>query len=436
MSKLDFARCWWVVDLLGTIVPRRRSQTQSEGVPNFTREVSGAPVGQASGVVESLNEVRCGGGRVAADRLRVLFDARPVNPGLTGIGRYAMNVLLALDCASGVEVSALISPAGARMLPGLRRVELLEVEHDKPGWSEFGLPDLLASRGIGVYHSPLFVLPSVRPCACIPTVHDVIPRSRPDLSPPEFCAFFEANVDRALRSATAVLTVSEFSRADIVRHFPEAAAKTKVVYQPVGRQFRRARNEEVRRRTERCGVDPGFVLYAGAIDRRKGLEVLLDAWQLLRKTGATPPLVVAGGPSGGGLDLGSEVTSRGLASTVRWVGRVSDEELVGLYSGAAAFVFPSLYEGFGLPVLEAMACGAPVVTTTSSSLPEVAGESAILVPPESPGELANAIRRLLSEPSLGRELVEKGARRAAQFTLEATAAALEPVYRAALEKPR
>ena len=140
-------------------------------------------------------------------------------------------------------------------------------------------------------------------------------------------------------------------------------------------------------------------------------------------------LILVGGPSGDGFDLQAEIESRSLTNVVRQVGRVSDEVLAGLYRNAGVFVFPSLYEGFGLPVVEAMASGTPVVASNSSSIPEVAGEAALLVDPLNPARIAEAIASLLQDKGLRASLVQKGRARAAHFSLESQAHRLCDLYR-------
>lgn len=303
-------------------------------------------------------------------------------------------------------------------------------------WSSLELPDLLARLDADVFHSPLFVLPSVRPCACVATIHDVIPRARPDLTSADFSNFFEASVPHAIQAAARIVTVSEFSKGDILRYFPDAAGKVEVVYQPIAPQFRQLAPDEARRHLGVLGLDPGFALFVGAIDRRKGLVFLLDAWALLPASGARPLLVIAGAPSGDALNLNTEVAQRGLGKRVRLLGRVSDDHLPALYGGASAFIFPTLYEGFGLPVLEAMACGTPVVTTGCSSLPEVSGGAAVLVAPESARELADGIQRILSDRALAADLKRRGLLRAAEFSLECQARQMRSLYEAVAREAR
>ena len=367
---------------------------------------------------------------MTAGTLRVVVDARPVNPGLTGIGRYAMGLLHSLDLVGGhVEVSAVIGPEGAEMMSGLQRVGLIVAERAGEEWTHRDLPDLLRRMKAHVLHSPLFVLPRAPGCACVTTIHDVIPRARPDLSSREFNAFFEAHAPRAARESARVVTPSEFSARDIERHLPEAAGRTVVILEPVGEQFRRPEPERMTRVLRGLGLDAGYVLFVGSLDRRKGMVTLLDAWSILVREGRdVPPLVLAGGFGGAALDVESEIRRRGIVEKVKLLGRVEDRVLPALYAGASLFVFPTYYEGFGLPVPEAMACGTPVVSSRTTSIPEVAGDAAILTTPGEPLELSRAISLILHDGALRTDLVLRGARRAAEFSLARQAESLRGLY--------
>lgn len=358
--------------------------------------------------------------------LRVLVDARSVHPGLTGIGRYAQSLLRSLDVLLGVDTTAVIGSAGVDLLNRLNRVSPLVIDGSRQD-----MGNLAERLGAQVFHSPLFMLPARLPCRAVATIHDVIPRARPDLTSPDFSAFFENHIEDAIRRSDAIVTVSKFSGEDLKKHFPMAAGKTHVVHEPVNPDFRRTDPELTGAVLRKLGLSPGFALFVGSMDRRKGITDLLDAWSLLGKGGkSVPDLVLVGSGGGAQLNIDVEVSKRELGSRVHALGRIPDEDLAAVYSSAAVFVFPTLYEGFGLPVLEAMACGTPVVTTNTSSLPEVAGDAAILEEPGSPGRLAEAVRRILQDQSLRGELVAKGLARAKRFSVSAQAEKLEHLYRA------
>lgn len=351
--------------------------------------------------------------------IRIVVDVRAAHAGLSGIGRYAANLLISLHRRHpDIKVLGLATPASMDYLAPHTDAPLLNGGIDEPN---LALPDLLRDLGADVYHTPLFVLPPIRSCRCICTIHDAIPAVRPDLCPAEFAGFFKRQAASAARAADHVVTVSESSRRDLVRELGIDPGRISVVYEPVSPIFAPRAPEGV----DRLGLRPGYILSVGALDRRKNLTGLFRACARL----GGPPLVVVGGGSGDGFDAAAEAVRLGLADRVQFLGRVDDETLATLYSGAGVFVFPSFYEGFGLPVVEAMACGAPVVASNTSSIPEVAGDAALLVDPHDPEAIAGAIAAVLSTPTLRQTMIRKGFERARRFTTDAQAEGLLRIYR-------
>lgn len=206
-----------------------------------------------------------------------------------------------------------------------------------------------------------------------------------------------------------------------------------IVPEAAGRRFRPMEMVEVDPILQKYGIVRPYILYVGALESRKNLPRLLEAYAQLRQWSTKWRLVIVGARKWKFSPIFETVQRLGLEPHVTFTGYVADEHLPALYAGADLFAFPSLYEGFGLPVLEAMACGTPVVTSNTSSLPEVAGDAAILVDPNSVGQIAEAMRSVLSQPTLAAELIEKGPARSGLFTWERTAQETIDVYRQALE---
>ena len=362
--------------------------------------------------------------------MRVVLDLRAAHPRLTGIGRYAANLLLSLEkVGQGLELAALTTSAGKEFLGDRPGVAVHVIEQGRSGWTELALPDLLHSLRADVFHSPLFVLPPVRSCPCILTVHDVIPAVRPDLTHDSFAQFFQRNIGPAIRGASRLVTVSIHSQEDLVRIYPQACHRTVPIYEPVSPIFKAIPPMDVEPVLRRLRLAPGYLLSVGAIDRRKNLGGLLDAYALLRvEVSHVPPLVVVGEPSGDGFDAEAQAARLNLGGAVRFLGRVPDHDLACLYCGASALVFPSFYEGFGLPVVEAMASGTAVITSNVSSLPEIAGDAALLVDPVDVRSIKEAMRRILGDLGLRSSLVEKGLRRASEFSLERQGQRLAALY--------
>ena len=355
----------------------------------------------------------------------------------TGIGRYTLELTRALMSRQGdLELVLLVAGSlgplseakgvhraslpGCRLLPGL--VTLGNV-----------LIPLLARRlALDVVHDPTGVTPflfGAGGAKTVVTVHDVFPWSYPGTSMPLETLIYRYWLPYLLRRQDAIITVSQASKADIVRFLRIPEGKVHVVYEGVSGAYRPALPSEIRAVRGRYGLPEGYILFVGSVERRKNLHGLLRAYARVRKAGERRPLVVVGGKRGDYPDLEATLRGLGLEGQVIFTGYLPEPDLSALYSGADLFVFPSLYEGFGLPVLEAMACGTPVVCSDVASLPEVAGDAALLVNPHDVDALAEAIRLALTDESLREELRRKGLERVKQFTWERTVREMTTIYR-------
>ncbi len=268
---------------------------------------------------------------------------------------------------------------------------------------------------------PSHVLPVIHPRRSVVTVHDLgylyYPQAHPILSR----WYLDLSTRYNARVATRVIADSVATQRDLVAHYGVPAAKITVVYP--GRDPAIAPVRDSARLTAtlaRYGLMPGYILYVGTLHPRKNLTRLVEAYALLRQQppphGEWPLLVLAGKRGWMYGRLAGHVRELGLEREVIFPGYVAQADLAALYTGAACFVMPSLYEGFGLPLLEAMACGVPVVAADASSLPEVAGDAALLVAPTDVAAWAAALARVLVDAPLQRELVARGLERAARFS--------------------
>ncbi len=236
---------------------------------------------------------------------------------------------------------------------------------------------------------------------------------------------------RALRNARGLIAISEFTKKDLVDLLGVPSERVAVTHLGVRKGLRPAPEPEVAALRRRHRLQPDYLLYVGGIDRRKNLSFLLEVMRAIVADRPESELVLAGRyrddpdfPA-----LVTEIQRLGLERSVRLIGYVSEDELSALYSGASVFVYPSLYEGFGLPPLEAMTCGAAVVAADRTSLPEVLGHAALLVDPQDVAEFTEAILSLVDHPERRREMSEAGQRHAERFTWEATAQATLEAYR-------
>ena len=300
------------------------------------------------------------------------------------------------------------------------------------------IPLALRRERVALFHAPHYVLPPLVPCRSVVTIHDCIHLMFPQYLPSRLgFTFARAAISLASRRAARVLTVSESSKRDILRLVDVSASKIDVICNGYDERFGiEPLAEDVVRVRERYQLHDKFVLYAGNVKPHKNLERLIVAFNLVRGRGLEHlKLVLIGDDISRYAALRRAVHSHQLHKYVRFLGYLPQETLAVMYRLAGVFVFPSLYEGFGLPPLEAMASGAPVVTSNVSSLPEVAGDAAILVDPYDPSAIADAIERVLCNEGLRRDLRTKGLARARQFSWETSVRRVRAVYDEVAEAP-
>jgi glycosyltransferase involved in cell wall biosynthesis len=381
---------------------------------------------------------------VPEHRPTVAVDLRALVPEATGIGVYTREMLRHLAALGGFDYLGLAHrEPRAEGLSDLA----LRVEHQPAPfgvlWQQLRLPRRLERGDADLLWSPLQTLPVRCPVPAVVTVHDLTVLLMPDAHRAKVRWSQVPFLARSLERARRVVAVSEATAADLRFHFPQAfqaePGKLRVIHHGVSPAFRPAEPDERQAIREELGTPEGYLLYAGTLEPRKNVEGVLDAWlALCANDPGTPPLVLAGGSGWRSRALLRKIErirstgSREAGGDLRVLGRVDDDHLARLYRGATLFVYPSFYEGFGMPVLEAMASGTPVVTSDRSSLPEVAGGAALTVRPEDPTILAGALRHLLANPGQARELAERGLARAATFRWETAAAQMEEVFREAL----
>jgi glycosyltransferase involved in cell wall biosynthesis len=306
---------------------------------------------------------------------------------------------------------------------------MVDLSPHKPGylWRERLLPTLLAKENVDVYHSPVSAIPVSGSFGKIATVHEVPWLERHRAVEPARRVWLFLNV----RYARRIVAVSERTRANILRIYPDAKDKVVVVRHGVDARFKPADEGEARAAAlAPLGIpDQPYLLFVGAPRRKKCLDVLLAAFARVppEVRGATR-LVMAGvrNPKESGLE--SKTKELGLTDFVRFPGYVDDDSLVRLYQHATALVFPSRFEGFGLPPLEAMACGTPVIASTGGAIPEVVGDAALMVQPQDVQQLANAIVRILTNEKLRASLRRRGLERVQSFSWRRAAQQILDLY--------
>lgn len=300
-------------------------------------------------------------------------------------------------------------------------------------WEQAAGPVVARRDRLDLLHGPVNVLPLLAPCPGVITVHDLAFLAHPETHGAGRRRYLTLLTALSARRAARIIAVSAFTGDELVRRLRVPRRKIAVVHNAADPAFRPLPADAVARFRAERGLPERIVLFVGTLEPRKNLTGLLDAFA--RIAPATDATLVVGGGKGWLFDeIFARVERLGLAGRIRFVGYLPEDELPLWYNAAEVFAYPSRYEGFGLPPLEALACGTPVVTSSASSLPEVVGDAALLADPADPAALAAALSRALGDPDLRARLRERGPRRAADFSWSRTAAATRAVYDAVLDE--
>ncbi len=371
--------------------------------------------------------------------MRILLDARTVGRTFSGVGFYVLELVRALAASRfDHEFRLLVHRDGAlRDLVLDERFRFVEAPFSPEShplgdlWEEIALPRLAERLGGEILHGPAFLIPLRRTrVAKVVTIHDLVAFTHPETIPAKYAFYMRELIRRATRSADRIVTVSESVRGELIDRFPIPGDRVVAVHHGVAERFAPAPPAAVDAVRERRRLARPYLLFVGNLEPRKNLPGLVSAFRLVRARWAEPlDLVVAGQVAWKSGPLVEALAADDVRDSVRLLGYVPAEELPALYSGAAAFVFPSHREGFGMPVLEAMACGTPVVASRIDSIEEVAGGAAFLVDPDSPESIAEGTLRALAADRAVHAAA--GLERARRFPWSATAAQTIAVYEAA-----
>ena len=364
--------------------------------------------------------------------MRIGIDARKLHD--FGIGTYIRNLLRQLARMDDrTEFVVFCRPEDRETLSTLGE-NFRAVPETAANYSvseQLRIPLALQREGVTLFHAPHYVLPPLVRCRSVVTIHDCIHLMFPQYLPNRLAfGYARTSIGLAARRATRVLTVSESSKRDILRFVDTEPEKIDVIYNAYDERFAiDPAEEDVVRVRERYQLQDEFVLYAGNVKPHKNLERLIDAFHIVRNRGLDHlKLVMIGDEISKYTALRRAVHRHQLHKYVRFLGYLPEETLAVMYRLAGVFVFPSLYEGFGLPPLEAMASGTPVVTSNVSSLPEVAGDAAVLVDPYDPHAIADGIYRVLTDADVRKDLRRKGVARAGQFSWEQSVRRVRKIY--------
>jgi glycosyltransferase involved in cell wall biosynthesis len=363
--------------------------------------------------------------------LRVAWDNRLASQDKAGTGVYAARLLEQLGKRPDLRIDVM---GGYRGFPRGSRVTAALQAAGNLLWTHACLPALLWKNDADLLHAPAFVAPMVSPCPAIITIHDVSYLLYASHFARWWVEYMSLVMPPAVRSAAAIICGSETSKRDIVKAYDIGREKVHVV--PYGVDHERFQPGAALNRpwAKQIGLREGYILHVGTFSHRKNIPVLLHAVAHLRERGKWGDRqVVLAGSQTTGLKGGQEVLDAirelDLSRYVVLTGYMPDEYIPGLYARASMLVLPSLYEGFGFPVLEAMAAGTPVVCSNTSSLPEVGGDAALFFPPHDPDALASAMESLMQNPSLAEEIRRRGLEWVRQFTWQRTAERTVEIYR-------
>ncbi len=354
--------------------------------------------------------------------MRVGIEGRTLQGERYGVARYLVNLLRNLVELEGddeyfVYLSNSITPLDFSS-PRLR----LEVLRHAPGlaWRHIRLPLAMRLDKVDLHYSPSYFLPLVKVCPSVVVVHDITFKVQPEWFAADRRFLFDSIFWREVKQAERIVTVSEYSRGDIIRILGVEPSRVAVVHGAPDPFFRPVHDEERLAEVRgRYGLGTGFVFTAGAIHTRRNLERLIEAVaEASRRLGEELELFILGttAPFTPPVDIWGAARRCGMEGRLKHVEYVPEEDLLLLYNACGLFVYPSLYEGFGLPVIEAMACGTPVACSNATSLPEVAGDAALLFDPLDVEGMAGAVERLAGEAVLREELGRAGMERASLFS--------------------
>jgi alpha-1,3-rhamnosyl/mannosyltransferase len=359
--------------------------------------------------------------------MRIAIDATPLLLRSAGVKTYTHNLLLHLRRLAGEDTvlawpylhpgdeysheESAVGRAGT-----LARVALLHAAN----YSRLPLLDWLPPRA-DVFHTSHQLRNPPRRAKLTATLYDMTCWLAPETHKPRNVWASRLFAERVLPRADGLIAISESTRRDAIRILGFPPEKIAVIYPGIAEAFFRTTPEEARRAAARYRLNKPYVLFVGTVEPRKNLDTLLDAWAQVASPLREEFDLVAAGPVGWG-DQRTLERLRSAEGGLRYLGYVPEEDLPGLTAGAAVFVYPSLYEGFGLPLGQAMAAGVPVITSNVSSMPEVAGEAGLLVDPRSPAEIARALERLLPDAELRQKMAQRGIERARRYRWQVSAA--------------
>ena len=371
--------------------------------------------------------------------MRFGLDGVPLAQTKTGVGHYTFELAHALAAVAPADEFEIVSPAPfPNMETEPLAANLRLVNLDIPGWKRRGwwsmtLPRYCSQAGLALFHGTNFELPYWTKCPTVLTIHDLSLLLFSDTHEKRLVRRARVKLPLIARKANAIITPSDTVKNQVCEHLGITADKVFAIPEAARRSFYRASPAETAAVLERLGVETHFVLFVGTVEPRKNVLNLVRAFAELVRGDLSPVQLVIAGERGWLLnDLNTYLASSPIKQRVLFTGHLSDDELRALYSSCKVFAYPSLYEGFGLPLLEAMACGAPVITSNVPSIVETVGDVARLVSPNDVHDIAQGIKHLIENAEEREHRSTAGMRHAQKFSWQRAAAATLEVYRKVL----
>lgn len=387
--------------------------------------------------------------------MKIILSVQPIKYPLTGIGRYCYELAKAIE--QNVLIDNILYINGDNIVDKIPEVGELEYKQGSRNFDKYKIRRLLAKNAIIVdiyryykslskydpfgnlgdyiYHGPNFYVPKF-PGASVVTIHDLSVFTMPDFHPRERVLYLSREIESSLTRAEMIIADSDYIKAEIVSHFGISEERIGVAKLACGREFHPRSAQDTSSVLKAYDLEyHGYTLYAGTIEPRKNLSVLLEAYKRLpAHVRQQYPLVLAGYKGWNNAEIMAQIDLGRREGWVKYLGFVPNDDLPVLYTGARLFAFPSLYEGFGLPVLEAMASGVPVLTSKRSSLPEVGASAVLYTDPEDVDGMKNDLERGLFDHAWRQTAITDGLYQAGRFSWKQCAEDTIAVYRATLDR--
>jgi alpha-1,3-rhamnosyl/mannosyltransferase len=366
--------------------------------------------------------------------MKILIDAIPMTGLLTGIARHLRNLYSAMALMDQVDLSYFAGKTLVKSMPplaesdkwqkatsavwnlpdpvvfGLRAAHWLKYEHN--------LNRICRKKSFNIYHETAFTPAKLSIIPTVYSIYDLSLRRYRETHPRERVWFFEYFIKRRMQFANHILTSCEFIRQEVIEEFKVPPSMVTAVLLAPDPLFGHCNADSVKTIKIKYNLPDSYLLFVSSLEPRKNIDLLIEALQIAN---TDVPLVLVGWHGWGDKEWFKKIKATDLKNRIYVTGHIPDDDLKAIYNGALALVYPSLYEGFGLPIVEAMACGCPVICSNAASMPEVAGDAAILIDPGRSDELAAAIETVVHDSEIRKTLVEKGFKQAGRFTWEQTA---------------